>query len=75
VAKADWLSTASFQVECDPQGKNPRPNLCQAAGIQSFPTWEIKGKQYQGEKTLAELADLSGYQGDRKFKNASQEKH
>jgi hypothetical protein len=43
------------------------------ANIQGFPTWEIKGKQYKGEKSLAELANLSGYQGDRKFKNASQE--
>lgn len=62
-------------VECDPSGKNPRPDLCKAAGIQGFPTWEIKGKLYQGEKTLAELADLSGYQGDRNFQNASEHGH
>ena len=62
-------------VECDPSGKDPRPDLCQAAGIQGFPTWEIEGKLYQGEKTLAELADLSGYQGDRNFSNASEHDH
>ena len=62
-------------VECDPTGKNPRPDLCKASGIQGFPTWEIEGKLYQGEKTLTELADLSGYQGDRNFTNASEHGH
>lgn len=62
-------------VECDPQGKNPQREACLAANIKGFPTWEIKGKQYQGEKTLAELANLSGYQGDHNFQNASQEGH
>ncbi|WP_036488488.1 vitamin K epoxide reductase family protein [Myxosarcina sp. GI1] len=62
-------------VECDPSGEEPRPDLCQTAGIQGFPTWEIEGKLYQGEKTLAELANLSGYQGDRNFTNASEHGH
>lgn len=56
-------------IECDPKGKNPRPDLCQAAKIQGFPTWEIKGKFYQGTQSLKQLADVSGYQGDRNFKN------
>ena len=62
-------------IECHPQGENSQPDLCMKAGIQAFPTWEIKGKSYQGEKTLAELADLSGYQGDRNFTNASEHDH
>jgi uncharacterized membrane protein len=62
-------------IECHPQGKNSQTDLCMKANIQGFPTWEIKGKQYQGEKTLAELADLSGYQGDRNFKNSSEHGH
>lgn len=57
-------------IECHPEGKNARPNLCQAAKIQGFPTWELNGQSYQGEKTLQELADLSGYQGPRDFRNA-----
>lgn len=57
-------------IECNPEGKNARPDLCQAANIQGFPTWEINGKFYQGEKTLQELADLTGYQGSRNFQNA-----
>lgn len=57
------------RVECDPQGKDSRTNLCKAADIKSFPTWEINGKQYQGVKSLKELAKISGYQGETKFKN------
>ena len=55
-------------IECDPQGKNPQREACIAAGIQSFPTWEIDGKFYPGTKTLAELAELSGYEGNTDFK-------
>jgi uncharacterized membrane protein len=55
-------------IECDPQGKNPQPNVCQAKGIKSFPTWEIKGKLYPGVHSLDELAKLSDYQGSKNFK-------
>lgn len=54
--------------ECDPQGKNPQREACVAAGIQSFPTWEIDGKFYPGTKTAEELAKLSNYQGEQGFK-------
>lgn len=50
-------------IECAAEGENPQQAACLAAGIQSFPTWEIDGKFYPGTKTLAELAELSGYQG------------
>lgn len=56
-------------IECDPDGKNARPDLCQAAKIQSYPSWEIKGKLYPGLKSLEELAQLSAYTGPRNFKN------
>ena len=55
-------------IECDPQGENPQREACLAAGIQSFPTWEVDGKFYPGTKTLAELAELSNYQGNSEFK-------
>jgi len=48
-------------IECDPRGTNPKPQLCRMAGIQAYPTWEIKGKKYQGVRSLAELAELSGF--------------
>ena len=56
-------------VECDPRGKDSRTDLCKTADIKSFPTWEIGGKQYQGVKSLKELAQISGYKGETKFKN------
>lgn len=62
-------------IECHPEGKNAQPELCEAAKIQGFPTWEINGQFYQGEKTLQELADLSGYQGSRNFQNAPESGH
>lgn len=55
-------------VECDPKGKNAQPEVCKAAGIKGYPTWEINGKQYAGVQTLNKLADLSGYKGSRNFK-------
>jgi uncharacterized membrane protein len=55
-------------VECDPQGKNPQPQACQDAGVQSFPTWEINGKLYPGVQLPEKLAELSGYQGPTNFK-------
>ncbi len=57
-------------VECDPKGKNPQPNLCQAANIQSYPTWEINGKSVSSTQSLEELAALTGYQGPRNFQNS-----
>ncbi len=55
-------------IECLPDGKNAQPQLCNAAKIESVPTWDINGKFYAGERSLQELADLSGYQGDRNFR-------
>jgi uncharacterized membrane protein len=56
-------------IECDPQGKDAQPDLCKAAKIQSFPTWEISGKQYSGVQSLKDLAQISGYDGPSNFKN------
>lgn len=56
-------------IECDLKGKNARPDLCRTAKISGYPTWEIKGQLYPGMRSLQELADLSGYSGDRNFKN------
>jgi hypothetical protein len=56
-------------VECDPAGKDARPNLCQEANVKGFPTWEINGKLHTGLRSLQDLAKLSDYPGDRNFKN------
>ena len=57
-------------IECDPKGKKPQPELCEAAKIESFPTWKIKGKSVSGTQSLEELATMSGYQGARNFRNS-----
>lgn len=56
-------------IECSPQAKNNQAKLCTKAGIEGTPTWEIKGKQYPGVQSLETLADISGYNGPRDFKN------
>lgn len=57
-------------IECDPQGQNPQPELCQAAGVQGYPTWEVNGKMVTGTQPLQQLAILSNYQGSRNFQNS-----
>ena len=57
-------------IECDPKGENPQMDLCKAANIKGFPSWEIKGKTVSGTQSLDELATLSGYQGARNFQNS-----
>lgn len=54
-------------IECDAKGKNPQPDLCKAAKIPGYPTWEVNGKLYSGSQSLEDLAKLSGYTGPRNF--------
>lgn len=57
-------------VECAPDGLNSQTALCRShSEITGFPTWEINGQFYPGTRSLNELADLSGYQGPRNFRN------
>ncbi len=48
-------------IECDPRSPVGRPQVCAAAGVRAYPTWEIKGQRYEGVLSLDELAGLSGY--------------
>lgn len=48
-------------VECDPQGENPQPDLCDAKQISVYPTWEIQGELYTGLRSPLELAALADY--------------
>jgi uncharacterized membrane protein len=57
-------------IECDPKGKNPQPDVCQAEGVKGYPTWKISGQAVSGTQSLEELAQMSGYQGARNFQNA-----
>lgn len=56
-------------VECDPRGTNPQVDRCRAAQVGSFPTWEINGQTYPGMRSLNDLAEMSGYDGPRTFRN------
>jgi uncharacterized membrane protein/glutaredoxin len=56
-------------VECAPDGENSQASVCQAnSAITGYPTWEINGQYLNGTQTLEALADASGYQGSRNFR-------
>jgi len=59
--------SAITYIECDPRGKDAQPDLCKAANIKAYPTWEIRGKYYTGRQSLEKLAILSGYRGSSNF--------
>jgi glutaredoxin len=58
------LFGSSFQyvnyVECDPNGENAQPQLCQKAGIDGYPTWVINGTKYEDEQSFQQLARATG---------------
>lgn len=52
-------------IECSPQGRRgPQASICQAMHIQSYPTWILHGRRYEGLLTLKELAEASGFRGE-----------
>jgi len=50
-------------VECAADGYKSERATCGAKGITGFPTWEIQGQFYAGERSLEELANISGFKG------------
>jgi len=56
-------------IECaDTKNPQQQKDVCRKAGVQSYPSWEIKGKLESGVKSPQELADLVEYSGSRNFK-------
>lgn len=45
-------------VECSREGKNEQAGLCKEKKIPGYPTWEISGKLYPGEKDLDEIREI-----------------
>lgn len=45
-------------IECDKDGANTQYKLCRSTKITGYPTWEIQGELYPGEKDLGELETL-----------------
>lgn len=62
-----WEKINNVECAADAQ-KNPQPKVCEQDGVKGFPTWSINGKLESGVKKLAQLAELTGYQGSREFK-------
>lgn len=58
-------------VECaNPKQPQQQTEACRKAGIESYPTWEVNGKLIEsGQKSLQELAKISGYKGSTNFQN------
>lgn len=55
-------------VECARDGYKAQPQLCGEKGIESYPTWEFDDALLTpGIKNPEELADVSGYAGERLF--------
>ena len=49
-------------VECSPGGRGgPMARECSAAGVTSYPTWQVNGALYEGIQTPADLERLSGF--------------
>ena len=45
-------------VECSREGKNEQAGLCKEKKIPGYPTWEISGTLYPGEKGLDEIREI-----------------
>ncbi|MDY6786219.1 MAG: hypothetical protein SW833_27345 [Cyanobacteriota bacterium] len=59
--------TRATEVECRLDNSDSPSDVCQKAGVKTFPTWEVNGQLYPGIRSLEDLADVSQYQGDRNF--------
>eukprot|EP00956_Cyclotella_meneghiniana_P045307 scaffold362555_cov113-Cyclotella_meneghiniana.AAC.3 len=45
-------------VECDREGYNNQRDLCKERGLPGYPTWEIGGELFPGERSLDELREI-----------------
>lgn len=57
-------------IECATDGANAQPEVCSAANLEGFPTWDINGDRLSGTQALTKLAEVSKYQGSTDFKYA-----
>ena len=52
-------------IECSPGGpRAPQAQICNDAGIKSYPTWIINGQRYSGTQSLDSLAQFSNYKSE-----------
>lgn len=60
----DYFGNAASRlpyVECDPEGFDAQVELCDAAGVEAYPTWVIEGDRYLGAQPLGDLAAVSRF--------------
>ena len=74
---ADWCSRCERQkdlfeasafrlpyVECSPSGQNaPQAPICTIKGIETYPTWVIRGRRYTAVLQPADLAKMTQFTG------------
>ena len=60
-------STILQIVECAPDGRDSQMELCKSKELEGFPSWEINGSISSGVLNLADLVELSGYEGSKEF--------
>jgi uncharacterized membrane protein/glutaredoxin len=52
-------------IECSPGGpRAPQAQICNDAGVKSYPTWIINGQRYTGTQSLDSLAQFSNYKSE-----------
>jgi len=52
-------------IECSPGGaRAPQAQVCNDAGIKSYPTWIINGQRYSGTQSLDSLAQFTEYKSE-----------
>ena len=45
-------------VECDAEGSNSQRGVCDAAGVRGYPSWQLDGQLFPGERSLEGLREL-----------------
>lgn len=45
-------------IECDREGYNNKRDMCRAKEVPGYPTWEIGGELFPGERSLEELREI-----------------
>lgn len=45
-------------IECDKEGANSQNAICKEKKLEGYPTWELQGKLFPGEKSLDELEKI-----------------
>ncbi len=54
---ADAFASIEY-FECAPDGVNSRRPICAEAGVEGYPTWQLDGKLFAGERSLPELEEM-----------------